>query len=87
MSLLHWACDRGHVEIVKLLIKLKADVNIADHEGQTPLHYACACGHAGIAKLLLDNKANHKIKDNEGEMAIDLVEDEEVKMLFASRTS
>ena len=27
MTLLHWACDRGHEEVVTYLIKNKAEVN------------------------------------------------------------
>ena len=27
MTLLHWACDRGHVDVVRYLIKNKADIN------------------------------------------------------------
>ena len=27
LFLLHWACDRGHVDIVRLLLDYKANVN------------------------------------------------------------
>ncbi len=39
MNLLHWACDRGNLEVVKLLVERGADVNIQDTDKQTPLHY------------------------------------------------
>ncbi len=39
MSLLHWACDRGNLEVVKLLVRRGADINIQDTDKQTPLHY------------------------------------------------
>ena len=42
MSLLHWACDRGHVNVTQALLDHKADVNVLDAEGQTPLHYGKA---------------------------------------------
>ncbi|XP_021120991.1 acyl-CoA-binding domain-containing protein 6 isoform X2 [Heterocephalus glaber] len=38
-ALLHWACDRGHKELVTVLLQYKADVNCQDNEGQTALHY------------------------------------------------
>ena len=36
MGLLHWACDRGNLNMVKLLVKRGADVNIEDTDNQTP---------------------------------------------------
>lgn len=48
---LHFAADRGHPDIVQLLLSRGACVNHADSEGQTALHYAALCGHeqAGLA--------------------------------------
>ncbi|KAG1696108.1 Acyl-CoA-binding domain-containing protein 6 [Nymphon striatum] len=39
MALLHWACDRGHTDIVQLLLSHDAEIDIKDNDGQTPLHY------------------------------------------------
>ncbi|XP_034522740.1 acyl-CoA-binding domain-containing protein 6 isoform X2 [Ailuropoda melanoleuca] len=39
-ALLHWACDRGHKELVTVLLQYRADINCQDNEGQTALHYA-----------------------------------------------
>uniref|UniRef100_A0A667IFS5 Acyl-CoA-binding domain-containing protein 6 n=1 Tax=Lynx canadensis TaxID=61383 RepID=A0A667IFS5_LYNCA len=39
-TLLHWACDRGHKELVTVLLQYRADINCQDNEGQTALHYA-----------------------------------------------
>ncbi|XP_071897978.1 acyl-CoA-binding domain-containing protein 6 isoform X3 [Anas platyrhynchos] len=38
-ALLHWACDRGHKELVSVLLQHAADINSQDGEGQTALHY------------------------------------------------
>lgn len=38
-ALLHWACDRGHKELVTVLLQYEADINCQDNEGQTALHY------------------------------------------------
>jgi len=43
-----------HTEIVRLLVKAKANVNIADREGVTPLGHAKRRGYAEIAKILMD---------------------------------
>lgn len=82
MSLLHWACDRGCTDIVRLLLDCNADVNVSDADGQTPLHYACACGHAEIVQLLLENNVDARKKDNDGETAAELVDDEAVRSLL-----
>ena len=37
--MLHWACDRGHLEVAQFLVAMGAEVNLADSESQTPLHY------------------------------------------------
>uniref|UniRef100_A0A8D1GB49 Acyl-CoA-binding domain-containing protein 6 n=1 Tax=Sus scrofa TaxID=9823 RepID=A0A8D1GB49_PIG len=38
-ALLHWACDRGHKDLVTVLLQYRADINSQDNEGQTALHY------------------------------------------------
>lgn len=35
----------GHAEVVKMLIAHKADINIKDYRGKTPLHVASIAGN------------------------------------------
>lgn len=63
---LHWAVDRGHMEIVEHLLSKGADVNAKDMEGQTTLHYATVCEREGIAKYLIEHGADPSSKDNDG---------------------
>ncbi|KFP44046.1 Acyl-CoA-binding domain-containing protein 6, partial [Chlamydotis macqueenii] len=65
-ALLHWACDRGHEELVSVLLQHAADVNIQDGEGQTALHYAAACEFLDIVELLLKSGADPTLRDQEG---------------------
>lgn len=65
-ALLHWACDRGHKDLVTMLLEQKAEINIQDSEGQTALHYASACEFADIVELLLNSGADPTIQDREG---------------------
>lgn len=61
---IHWAADRGHTSIVKMLIEADADKNAVDPDGQTPLHYAASCGHSETLRFLLDAGAQI-LKDND----------------------
>ncbi|KAK1290787.1 Acyl-CoA-binding domain-containing protein 1 [Acorus calamus] len=71
---LHWAVDRGHQDVVELLIGKQADVNAMDNEGQTPLHYAVMCERGAIAEFLVKHNADCNSKDNEGKTPCDLCE-------------
>src|SRR5262245_28972362 len=55
---LSYACDKGHAELVRLLIERGADVNVKDtFYGEVPLGWALSHGHAQIVKLLLEKGA------------------------------
>ncbi|CAI9179745.1 unnamed protein product [Rangifer tarandus platyrhynchus] len=65
-TLLHWACDRGHKELVTVLLQYRADINCQDNEGQTALHYAAACEFLDIVELLLQSGADPTLRDQDG---------------------
>ena len=58
VTALYIACEVGNVELAKLLIDRKADVNLTVSWQRTPLYAANKGGYADIVKLLLDNGAN-----------------------------
>lgn len=62
-TILHQAMYANNPEIVKLLIKRKAPLNVIDSNGSTPLMIAVNRGSDDIAQLLLDNGADPDIKD------------------------
>jgi ankyrin repeat protein len=37
---LHFACESGHLEVVRMLLNRHADVNARDKTHKTPLHWA-----------------------------------------------
>ncbi|KAJ3207820.1 hypothetical protein HDU67_007205 [Dinochytrium kinnereticum] len=65
-SPLHWASDRGHLDLVKYLVESKAEVNLGDDEGLTALHNAAVSGHIHIASVLLEAGADPEMKDLDG---------------------
>ncbi|KAA3673475.1 phosphatidate phosphatase LPIN [Paragonimus westermani] len=75
MTPLHWAADRGHHDIITLLLAYSADVHVVDHDGQTPLHYACSCGHVASAKMLVRAGASLEARDLEGQSAFSLADE------------
>ena len=48
------ASRRGHVSVVKVLLKAGADIERGDESNNTPLHWAALFSHDDIVKLLLD---------------------------------
>lgn len=83
MGLIHWAADRGNLEILKLILSQKdIDINLVDGEHQTALHYASSCGHKSCVALLLKHSADKNIKDDDENSPIDVAFDEEIKELL-----
>jgi ankyrin repeat protein len=54
-TLLNWACQEGHLKVVRLLIEFGAEVNAGDTDfyGATPLVTAAGAGHNAIVRELL----------------------------------
>ena len=85
MTLLMWACDLGHLEIVKFLVEAGANVNAQDAEGQTCLHYAVSCENLDVCKYLCQVKAlNRSLRDNENARPFDLTKKKEFISLLSS---
>ena len=60
MAPIHYASDRGHLEILKYLLDSKADINTKDEDGQTAYDYAELCDHQEVLNYLkekLDTKS------------------------------
>lgn len=87
---LHRATTQNHLEVVKNLVRLRADVNLLVSGGDraTALHIAAKKRLLPIVKMLIDASANVNLRDNAGQTPLhkaargDNSSDEEGKMLF-----
>jgi ankyrin repeat protein len=63
---LHWAAWYGKLDIAKLLVANKADVDAKDNHGWTPLHLAARCGRLDVVKFLVSKGADVHAKNSRG---------------------
>ncbi|AGO11546.1 AaceriADL244Wp [[Ashbya] aceris (nom. inval.)] len=77
-SPLHEAALNGHLEVVKLLIRHGANVNIQSYEmfKDTPLIDASANGHLDVVRELLQHGADPTIVNAKGLTAIESIDDD-----------
>lgn len=66
------AASTGSDEPIVLLLKNKANLNLAEKHGKTPLHEAAKYGYEKVAKVLIDSGADLEVKDKKGRTAKDI---------------
>ena len=74
MTALHWAAERGNIELAEVLIYAGANPMAGTRIGQyKPLHLAAKKGNAGVINILLDAGIDPNIKTaNSGSTALHL---------------
>lgn len=84
---LHFAAINNQVEVIKVLLKWKADPNMQDweYEQDTPLHNASEKGHAeAVTALLAAPNIDLTIRNADGKTAKEVAKDDTIKVLFPS---
>jgi len=56
-----YACIKGNMNVVKLLMRKEAKVSARDHQGQCPLHFKEVLNNLDLLKLLLDSFRSQEI--------------------------
>lgn len=69
-SALMVAAGKGHLEVVQLLLRGRANINFQDKHGSTALMNAIKTGKEDVAGYLIDNGANIRTKDDDGASAL-----------------
>lgn len=50
--------EKGHIDVIRLLLKYGAQPDMRDRDGITAIMYACFHGHSGAVKAFLNEGAN-----------------------------
>ena len=69
---LHWAAEKGFLDVVKALLQHGAAPNIYDTDRNTALHLSAKKGHTTVVKALLGAGADSSAKDKFGLTPADL---------------
>ncbi|OWZ22820.1 hypothetical protein PHMEG_0002411 [Phytophthora megakarya] len=67
------AASLGNVDLIQLLIRFGADVNLETSRGRTPLSEACIAQDLVIAKMLIDNRASVSHTNRHGRNLLEMV--------------
>ncbi|KAI9145202.1 hypothetical protein BKA69DRAFT_547859 [Paraphysoderma sedebokerense] len=78
MSPLHSACCFNHLEIVKYLVSIGADINIRDFDDWTPLHFAASEGNLEIVRYLCSfDHLELDAENSDGETVLEVIDEDE----------
>ncbi|XP_076080240.1 uncharacterized protein LOC143051096 [Mytilus galloprovincialis] len=77
-SPLHIATYMNQIDVIELLLERKADVNLVDADGNTPLHLA-SCGSLPVTVILVEHGSRLDAKNIKGNTAIAEAEAESKK--------
>ncbi|CAI5664021.1 unnamed protein product [Oreochromis niloticus] len=78
---LHVAAAKGYIEVLKVLLQCRVDVDCSDTDGWTPLHAAAHWGQEEVCSLLVDNMCDMGAVNNVGQTPLDVADENLVDVL------
>ena len=72
-TLLHTACQNGHLDIVRRLCRKKIALNAQNNSGDTAMHFARYYDYDEIFRYLRQQEANDTLRNNAGETCYEKV--------------
>lgn len=69
---IHYAVEKGNIEVIKLLLDLGANINQKDADGYSPLHYAVISEKTGLVNYIIQKGAEKFILNNRDELPVDI---------------
>ncbi|OQS05007.1 hypothetical protein THRCLA_02809 [Thraustotheca clavata] len=80
---LHWACYKGHCQVVWSLIQWGFSIEDADSCGNRAAHLACSSGNIDIIEIVLANSPDLSAKNIYGNTPMDLTTDSMCRKLLS----
>ncbi|XP_047249132.1 protein phosphatase 1 regulatory subunit 12A isoform X4 [Girardinichthys multiradiatus] len=72
---LHVAAAKGYIEVLKVLLQCRVDVDCRDIDGWTPLHAAAHWGQEEVCTLLADHMCDMAAVNNVGQTSLDVADE------------
>lgn len=85
MGAIHFAAQKGHLEVVRILVASGVPVKSINRKGMTALHYAAQGSHKELAKYLIKKGSNVNAKNKAGKTPVDLATNEEVRSVMLDK--
>lgn len=76
---IHFASQKGHVEVVRELLASGASVKAKNRKGLTALHFAAQNSHLDLVKYLVKKAVDIAAKTKGGQTALHVAEDDDVR--------
>lgn len=85
MGAIHFAAQKGHLDVLRALLSSGASVKAITRKGMTPLHFAAQGSHLELVKYLVKKGASLSAKTKAGKTPLDLASNEEVRLFLAEQ--